>query len=54
MDGCENSSGTVRKDVHVQFVERVSKDDELQTAELAGTAMASGVSTRTAERTKNS
>ena len=26
-----------------QFVERVSKDDNLQTAELAGTAMPSGV-----------
>ena len=32
-----------RREVHVQFVERASKDDDLQTAELAGTAMPSGV-----------
>lgn len=34
-----------RREVHVQFVERLSKDDELQTAELAGMAMPSGVFT---------
>lgn len=34
-----------RRELHVQFVTGVSKDDELQTAELAGTAMPSGVFT---------